>query len=138
MDDGRKHDGPERTSPYPVSRLGAKIELVDVAHEIERADEMVGAVVGGKLEVIAEQIRALQAQAREVMAAAQRDLELHHAECSFSKRPGATYHLYERATGALYFSMLSPAEWGGAPPHPFRGSYRLEVDRSFTRVDDDA
>lgn len=134
MDDGTKHDGPARTSPYPVSRLGARADLVDVAREIAEADRMVGSVVHGKLDVIAEQIRALQAKAQEIMDAARRDLELHHAECSFQKRPGATYHLYERPSGALYFSMLSPDEWGGAPPHPFRGSYRLEVDRSFTPV----
>lgn len=135
MDDGKKHEGPARTSPYPVSRLGARADLVDVAREIAEADRMVGTVVHGKLDVIAKQIRALQEEAQTIMEAARRDLELHHAECSFVKRVGATYHLYERASGALYFSMLSPEEWGGAPPHPYRGSYRLEIDRSFTPVE---
>ena len=65
----------------------------------------------------------------------QRDLELHRAECAFQKRPGATYHLYERGNGSLYFSMLSVEEWGGAPPHPHRGSYRLELDQSWTPVE---
>ncbi|MCA9604082.1 MAG: DUF2452 domain-containing protein [Myxococcales bacterium] len=135
MDDGKKHEGPARTSPYPVSRLGARADLVDVAREIAEADRMVGSVVHGKLDVIAKQIRALQEEAQTIMEAARRDLELHHAECSFVKRVGATYHLYERPSGALYFSMLSPDDWGGAAPHPFRGSYRLEIDRSFTPVE---
>lgn len=132
-DDG-KHEGPARTSPYPASRLGASIRLVDTAREIEQADRMLGAVAGGKLDVIARQIRALQREAQEILERAQRDLELHRAECAFQKRPGATYHLYERANGSLYFSMLSVEEWGGAPPHPHRGSYRLELDQSWTPV----
>jgi hypothetical protein len=32
----------------------------------------------------------------------------------------------------VYFSMLSPADWGGAPPHAFEGSYRLEADMRWT------
>lgn len=131
-----KHQGPDHASPYPVSRLGAKIELVDVAAEIQRADEMVGSVAHGKLDVIAKQIRALQAEAKDILEQARRDLELHHAQCSFSKRVGGTYHLYERPDGALYFSMLSPVEWGGTPPHAFQGSFRLEVDRSWTPVEE--
>jgi len=135
MDDGSKHEGPARTSPYPVSRLSSRIELVDVAREIERADQLIGSVSSGKLGVIAKQIRALQDEAQAILEAARRDLSLHHAECAFIKRPGAVYHLYERATGALYLSMLSPAEWGDTPPHEFRGSYRLELDQSWSPIE---
>ena len=138
MDDGFKHDGPAHSSPYPVSRLGARMDLVDVAREIERADRMIGSVSSGKLGVIAKQIRALQDEAQAILERARRDLSLHHAECAFIKRPGATYHLYERPTGALYFSMLSPAEWNDAPPHPFRGSFRLELDQSWSPVEEEA
>ena len=31
--------------------------------------------------------------------------------------------------------MLSPADWGGKPPKPFLGSYRLESDMSWTAMD---
>jgi hypothetical protein len=31
--------------------------------------------------------------------------------------------------------MLSPTEWGGACPHKFLGSYRLEYDHSWTPYD---
>ena len=31
--------------------------------------------------------------------------------------------------------MLAPAEWGNACKLDFLGSYRLEADRSFTRID---
>lgn len=33
-----------------------------------------------------------------------------------------------------YMSMLSPEEWGD-PPDDFMGSYRLEIDQSWTRID---
>ena len=132
---GDKHEGPARTSPYPVSRLAPAHDLVDVAREIERADRTLGAVVGGKLELIARQIRALQEEARAILEDTRRDLDLHRAKCAFVKRIGATYHLYEREGGGLYFSMLSPDDWGGAPPHAFVGSYRLEPDQSWTPAD---
>ncbi|MBL9027615.1 MAG: DUF2452 domain-containing protein [Myxococcales bacterium] len=125
----------DRAATYPVSRLGARIELLDVAREIQDADRMLGAVVGGQLDVIAEQIRSLQEKARSILERAREAGELHRAVCQFKKRPGAVYHLYRRTSGERYFSMLSPDEWGGSPPHPFEGSFRLEVDMSWTRID---
>lgn len=125
----------DRASPYPVSRLGAPIELLDVAREIQDADRMLGAVVGGQLELIAEQIRTLQEKARAILERAQEAGDLHRASCQFKKRPGATYHLYRRPGGDRYFSMLSPDEWGGSPPHAYEGSYRLEIDMSWTRIE---
>lgn len=115
-----------------MSRLAPPHDLVDVATEIQRADELTSAVVGGKLGLIAEQIRALQEQARQVLDDAKRDVALHRAECNFKKRPGATYHLYRRRDDRLYFSMLSPADWRDAPPDAFEGSYVLGVDLTFT------
>ncbi len=130
--DGDKHRGPAHSSPYGLSRLAPAMTLVDVAKEIEVADAMIGTVAHSKLKVIAEQIRALQQSARVVLDAARRDLELHRARCAFTRRPGHTYHLYEKPDGTLYWSMVGPEEWGSAPPHAFRGSYRLEADQSWT------
>lgn len=131
-----KHDGPARTSPYPVSRLAPRHDLVDVAREIAEADRAIGAVVGGKLEVIARQIRALQEEATSLLEEARRDLALHRAEHGFVLRPGSIYHLYRRDGDRLYWSLLSPEDWGGEPPHPYEGSYRLEGDQSWTPVEE--
>jgi hypothetical protein len=131
-----RYQGPSSASPYPLSRLAPRHDLVDVAREIQQADAMLGAVTGGKLEMLARQIRALQEQARAVLDAAHRDSELHRAACGFRKRPGGIYHLYRRPDGALYFSMLSPEDWGGASPHPFEGSFRLEADMSWTPLEE--
>ncbi|MBW2465062.1 MAG: DUF2452 domain-containing protein [Deltaproteobacteria bacterium] len=131
-----KHRGPDRHSPYPVSRLAPAFDLVDVAKEIQKADEMLGAVVGNQLEVIVDQIHALQEQARSILERAQRDADLHRAECAFQRRVGQRYHLWERDDGTLYFSMLSEDDWGGAAPHQFRGTYRLEADMSWTPAEE--
>jgi hypothetical protein len=131
--DGPNHDGLERASPYPVSRLAPVIDLVDVAREIQAADAVLGVKMTAELAIIAEQIRALQERARAALDAAEESARLHRAACSFKKRPGHVYHLYRKESGALYFSMLSPADWGRCPD-AFEGSYRLGVDMTFERV----
>ena len=127
-----KYRGPDRAAPYAISRLSAPISLVDAAHEIERADQWIASTSSAKLSVIAEQMRALRAQAEAVMREARENAELHRAEARFTRHPGTTYHLYEREAGKRYWSLLSPADWGERPPHAFVGSYRLEADQSWT------
>ncbi len=129
---GELHQGEARSAPYPVSRLGAAVDLVDMAREISTADSHINTRVSSKLELIAEQIRHLQSEARSVLASAQRDQALHRAQCNFKRIPGKLYHLYQRSDESCYFSMLGPTEWGGKPPHSFSGSYRLENDMSWT------
>ncbi|MCH9682245.1 MAG: DUF2452 domain-containing protein [Deltaproteobacteria bacterium] len=129
---GPRHPGPARSSPYPVSRLAPAHDLVDTARQIAEADQIIGTVVHGKLQVIAEQIRTLQEQARRIMTEARDNASLHRASCQFQKRVGHTYHLYERPNGTSYLSMLGPDDWRGDPPHTFSGSFRLEADMSWT------
>jgi hypothetical protein len=130
------HQGADHSAPYPVSRLAPGFGLVDLAREIEQADQMVSSRLGAQLQVIAEQIKALQTQAEEILTRAHEDQRLHHARCGFRRIPGHVYHLYEEKDGGLAFSMLSPEDWGGRPPKPYRGSYRLENDMSWTPADD--
>jgi hypothetical protein len=92
----------------------------------------------GKLKVLAEQMRALQAEARRVLEQARESQALHRAECNFVRQPGKVYHLYRRDNGRCYFSLLSPEEWGGQPPHPYEGAYRLEADLSWTPAGEEA
>ncbi len=133
MSDRRAPD--RRNSPYPLSRLDAPIDLVEAAREIQRAEATLELAVGARLQVIAEQMRHLRAEAERLLDKARRDAELHRAECHLVRRPGHVYHLYRRQDGSRYFSLLSPADWGAAPPHAFEGSYRLEPDMSWTRTD---
>ncbi len=130
-----RYEGPARAAPYPLSRMAPAFSLVDAAAEIERADASVATALGGKLGVIAEQIKKLQEQARVLVERAQRDAELHRAKCNFEKKPGGVYHLYEKEDGERWFSMLAPDEWSTPRAQTYRGSYRLEADLSFSRVD---
>jgi len=132
QDKGERHEGPDSTSPYPVERGAPAYSLVNTAQEIELADQMVHTQVSGKLKVIADQIKALQAEAQDILDSAQQDMELHKAKCNFKRQPGKVYHLYQKEDGTLYFSMLSPEDRANQPPHAFQGSYRLEPDYSWT------
>ena len=130
-----KHRGEDRAAPYPVSRLSGPVSLVDAAREIERADQLIASTASAKLGVIAAQMRSLREQAEAVLREASHNAALHRAEARFVRRPGSVYHLYEKADDQRYWSMLSPDEWRGAPPHRFVGSYRLEADQSWTPID---
>lgn len=132
------HHGPAHSAPYPVSRLAPDFGLVELAHEIEQAEQVVSSRLGGQLEVIAEQVRALQAQARDILEQARADQRLHQARCAFRRIPGHVYHLYEEPDGTLSFSMLSPDDWRGRPPKPYVGSFRLEADMRWTPAGTDA
>ncbi len=129
------HRGADHSSPYPVSRLAPAFEGTDLAAEAARARSMLNARTGAKLRVIADQIRFLQEEARKVLAEAREEQALTNAQCSFKRIPGKSYHMYRKPDGSRFFSMLSPADWGGEPPHPFLGSYRLEADYSWTPQD---
>lgn len=125
------HQGADHSSPYPVSRLAPSFGLVELATELEQADRMISGRSNAQLTLIAEQIRALQAQAREVLASAHEDMQLHRAHCNFRKIPGKVYHLYRHDDGTLHFSMLSADDWRGQPPHEYVGAYRLQNDMSW-------
>lgn len=129
------HQGGDRSAPYPVSRLAPAFQMTDLAAEVARAESMLSARTGAKLRVIADQIMALQTEARKVLDEARDQQALTHARCDFKRIPGHTYHLYHKGDGGSYFSMLSPADWHGRPPHQFLGSYRLDADWSWAPTD---
>ena len=129
---GPNHQGADKTSPYPVSRLAPHFELVDLAKQISEADAKINIRVSAKLKVIADQIKHLQAQAQAVLEDAHQDHQLHQAQCNFSRIPGKIYHLYKKNQDQSYFSMLSPDDWQGKAPHQYVNSYRLENDMSWT------
>ncbi len=131
-----KHQGADHSAPYPVSRMAPSFDLVNLAEEISQADVTLAAHASGKLHLIAKQIKALQDEARQVLEKTRHDQLLHRAQCNFKRQAGKTYHLYQKPDGTSYFSMLAPAEWGHKPPHNFVGSYLLEMDMSWTAIEE--
>ncbi|XP_015600254.1 uncharacterized protein C1orf50 homolog [Cephus cinctus] len=123
-------------NPTIIAKKGSN-DLVELAIEIQQADNYVKANVCNKLQMIAQQMNFLKKQAETVLKEAKQNSILNHAACNFIKHPGHVYHLYQRESGQIYFSMLSPEEWGASgPPHRHKGSFRLEYDRSWTPLSD--
>ncbi|XP_063991703.1 uncharacterized protein C1orf50 homolog [Diachasmimorpha longicaudata] len=124
--------GAELINPHRT-RKSSPQDLIQLAMEIQKADDYIRANAQNQLHVIAEQIKCLQMQAQKILQEAKEGHMLHHVACNFVKHPGKIYHLYERPSGQNYFSMLGPEEWGSTGPSQiFRGSYRLEHDNSWT------
>ncbi|KAM4651652.1 uncharacterized protein C1orf50 homolog [Discoglossus pictus] len=124
--------GVQLVSTYQTNRMGDPSDLVELAKQVQKADDFIRANACNRLTVIAEQIRLLQEQAKQVLEEAKRDNDLHHAACNVVKKPGNIYYLYKRESGQRYFSILSPKEWGASCPHEFLAAYKLQHDMSWT------
>merc|ERR1711936_1480237 len=120
-------------------RVGKKnqFDLVELAAQVQKADQFTRATAGSKLTVIAEQVRFLQEQAKKVLEDARLNALLHKTACNFKKVPGKTYYVYKRRANPdeEMLSMISPEEWGPGGPE-FVGGYRLEFDMSWTELKD--
>ncbi|XP_023170258.2 uncharacterized protein C1orf50 homolog [Drosophila hydei] len=120
--------------PMRVS-MHDETDIINLAQQIQSADKQLKNSTSQKLVVILDQIKLLQAQAMDILRESNDSQALHSAACNFTKKPGHTYHLYQRSTGQNYFSMLSPEEWNHPADQTFKGSYRLEYDLTWTPID---
>lgn len=110
-------------------------DLEKLIETLKESETHVKNTAYNKLDVIGEQIKFLQKQAHEILRAATHDSHLHKVPCNFVKVSGQIYHLYKRPTGEKIWSMISPSEFGASCKNEHLGSFRMEVDRSFTPVD---
>lgn len=111
-------------------------DLENLIVALKDSNEHVKNIALNKLDVIGEQIKFLQNQAKEILEEAARNSELHKVPCNFVKVPGTIYHLYQRPqNGEKIWSMLSPEEFGPSCKNTYLGSYRMESDKSFTSVE---
>ena len=126
-------DGFALVDPDKSGKLN-QFDLVELASQIQTADKFTRATAGSKLQVIAEQVRFLQQQAKTILEEANLNNQLHHIACNFKKVPGKIYYVYKRDSGKNYMSMISPEEWGRGCPE-FVAAYKLEYDMTFTPYD---
>ena len=89
----------------------------------------------GQLKLIAEQIYELKLKAQSIINDAVLNDNLHEIKCNFKKVTGNTYHLYLDKNDEYYFSLLSPKDWGGSPPHRYVKSYFFDYDKTFIECD---
>lgn len=125
------------SSSYPLSRISAKFEPTNQLEAYKEAEKFLSLIEKAKLSVIIDQIKNLQQEARKIIMQSQKNFDLHRASCQFIKRQGHVYHLYDRGQNELYFSLISPQEWGNKCPHDYIASYRLEDDYSWSIVDEE-
>lgn len=131
---GENHKGKANASPYGISRLAPNILLIDSKAELDEASRSIVQVSNSKLEVIAKQINFLRRQAEQIIESARRDIDLHRAECRFSRKVGQIYHLYQKSNGDYQWSILSHEDWNFRPPHKYIGSYKLLPDQSWKDI----
>jgi len=120
-------------SKIPTRTLDPKISIVDQAKEIEKASEILDLRVNSKLDLILKQIRLLQEEAKKIIEEAYNDLELHKVKCNFEKRVGEVIFLYKK-DNELFFSRISPEEWGGIIDYEYLGKYKMRNDYTFEKI----
>jgi len=130
----KEPSGYKLLNAYNVGRHEAD-DIISLAHQIQTADVSIRNAATGKLTMILDQIKFLQAQAQKILEESDSSMNLHKAACNFRKVPGNIYHLYQRESGQKYLGMLSPEEWGPSFTHNYLGSYRLEMDQSWTPIE---
>uniref|UniRef100_A0A914Y246 Uncharacterized protein n=1 Tax=Panagrolaimus superbus TaxID=310955 RepID=A0A914Y246_9BILA len=110
-------------------------DLVSLAHSIQSSKEFVTQNTMSKLTVIAEQMKALEDQARLILEKAKEDHDLHNVPCNVQKIPGKIYYLWQKQSGEKFFSLIGPDEWSNTK-NMHLGTYRFEYDRTFTEEKD--
>ena len=83
---------------------------MELAAHVQTADKFTRATAGSKLQVIAEQVKQLQEQARKVLDEARLNALIHKTACNFKKVPGTTYYVYKNRKNpdTEFISMISP------------------------------
>merc|ERR1712079_723112 len=93
-----REEAPRGFQLVSADKVGKKnqFDLVELAAQVQTADQFTRATAGSKLQEIAEQVRFLQEQARKVLEDARMNALLHKTSCNFKKIPGKTYYVYKQ------------------------------------------
>jgi len=93
-----REEAPRGFQLVSADKVGKKnqFDLVELAAQVQKADQFTRATAGSKLTVIAEQVRFLQEQAKKVLEDARLNALLHKTACNFKKVPGKTYYVYKQ------------------------------------------
>lgn len=128
------HNGPHQATPYPQSRLSPPISPHSLlSTNLPVSNLKIG--LEGKLKIISDQIKSLQKLGEELIMETQTNIELHNIPCSIAKKSGDIFHLYRREDGTQFLSIISPPEWNGMFTLTYEGTFKLEQDMSWIRVD---
>lgn len=86
-----------------------------------------------QLKLLAQQVKAIEQQAMDIINNAIENDSLYEIECKFKKKPGKSYYLYQN-DDKKYFSMLSPKDWNFNHKDTFLGEYYYDFDYTFNKI----
>lgn len=88
-----------------------------------------------KLKVLFKQMENIKNEINEIVNESIQTDALNEIKCNFKKKPGNTYYLYQKPNGTLFFSILSPEEWG-ENKNIYKESYYYDYDLTFQKRTD--
>ena len=88
-----------------------------------------------KLKVLFKQMENIKNEINEIVNESKQTDVLNEIKCNFKKKPGNTYYLYQKPGGTLFFSILSPEEWG-ENKNIYKESYYYDYDLTFQKRTD--
>ncbi|MFN2262572.1 MAG: DUF2452 domain-containing protein, partial [Psychroflexus sp.] len=80
---------------------------------------------------IETEFETLKSKYEELMRQYEHNHLIYNAEFSFEPIVGKTYHLYEKASGEIFLSIISPNECN----FNFKGSFKLNENKMWIRTD---
>ena len=122
--------------PYAHHIGSAIIKPVDEGKVKGRAMKAMYKQTQKSLSQIKEQVELLISQAQKIHDRITFSEQIYEAKCSFEPAIDNVYHLYKRASGESFLSMIAPDEWHDNSELIHICSARLMADHTWELVQD--
>lgn len=90
-----------------------------------------------QLDQIRKQVELLAAQAQEIQRRVEISERIYKVGMNFKPLIGHIYHLYTRADGSEFLSMVAPQEWGRSAKSEFQATVKLLADHTWEILKND-
>ncbi len=130
-----RHRGPDHSSPYPVSRLAPAFHGGELAEQVAKAEADAVCTHRGQAPGHRGSDEGTPAGGAQGPGGGPRGAGPDPGPVRLQAHYRQDLPSHRKPDGQTFFSMLSPADWGGRPPQEHLGSYRLEADYSWTSGD---
>jgi hypothetical protein len=117
--------------PYPHTVGSAVIKPIDRGKVTGLAVAAMYEQTEMQLDQIRKQVELLAAQAQEIQRRVEISERIYQVGMNFKPLIGHVYHLYSRADGSEFLSMVAPAEWGRSAKIEFQASVKLLADHTW-------
>jgi Protein of unknown function (DUF2452) len=125
------------TLPYAHSVGGAVIKPIDQGKVKGQSLSAMRQQTHMQMDQIRKQIELLAQQAEAIHKRIEISEKIYDAELRFEPVIGYCYHLYERANGKRFLSMVGPEEWGRSKGFSlYLGSVRLLADHTWDLLEE--